>query len=846
MNEQLIIDLRLLNFDKLNELNEALAKSARLFDGSTRAVRTEGAAVLRTQKAVAQYERTVKGLIKDKEKLKLTDQQYNQGVEEALRLANLQIATDKDLIKLAKERNRKREEEKRAEEKLVRLYAPKTAAAKEYQRVIEELDAALKANIITEDDHAESLERVHTEFEQFTSGLATGGNQFAKFNVEAYKATQSTKRFASVGLQQAGYQIGDFAVQVQSGTNVAVAFGQQMSQLLGIFGAGGALAGAGVAIATAFIAPLLDAEKSSRQLREALDELDPIIDSITENFSDLTETFGENADGVKRIREEIVLLKKSLADSDIKTTLSALTSSTRTPTNFTETLASINTGLLRALPFGNLIAGDRADITLGKMGISPSAVGSYSMAGYKSNMLNDLNQAMSGGNSDEAQNILEAFIKAIKESESGFEGLTTEGKIFIAQLNDAVEAAIELDKKFKDLTGYADKQATAKFSAQLKVRSAMEARFYELKKEREQDLLDDYNRNIVQRFKNEEALMDQEVEIHKDVKDAIKKRADEAAKALKKIIDDFERTAVIIDVRFQAETDVMGQNYFRGAAKQTKYTYEKLLEMGVSPEQLQAMGYKPKEKKGRKTKTKTPAEQLGEYLTNLRSQAELEKDLVGVSSQRYEIEQELFKLKLKYGDLITPQVEQEVTNQMKLKDAAEQARQQRMDQLQQEADMYNFVAKSYGDFLYDVLAGNESTAKSFENMANKVIAHLFDVLVMQQMIGTVGVDGKAGTGLLGILGFEGGGYTGRGPRSGGIDGRGGFMAVLHPNETVIDHTKGQGGGSVVINQNFNIAANGDDTVRQIVANEAPKIANMATAAVLEKRKRGGAMRSTFG
>mgnify|MGYP005622091385 CR=1 FL=1 len=38
---------------------------------------------------------------------------------------------------------------------------------------------------------------------------------------------------------------------------------------------------------------------------------------------------------------------------------------------------------------------------------------------------------------------------------------------------------------------------------------------------------------------------------------------------------------------------------------------------------------------------------------------------------------------------------------------------------------------------------------------------------------------------------EGGGFTGFGSRAGGVDGKGGFHAVLHPNETVIDHTKGQ-------------------------------------------------------
>lgn len=53
--------------------------------------------------------------------------------------------------------------------------------------------------------------------------------------------------------------------------------------------------------------------------------------------------------------------------------------------------------------------------------------------------------------------------------------------------------------------------------------------------------------------------------------------------------------------------------------------------------------------------------------------------------------------------------------------------------------------------------------------------------------------------------FEGGGFTGRGARAGGLDGKGGQMHMLHPNETVIDHTKGQAGGITVIN---NIDATG--------------------------------------
>ncbi|WP_312450062.1 tape measure protein [Stutzerimonas nitrititolerans] len=53
------------------------------------------------------------------------------------------------------------------------------------------------------------------------------------------------------------------------------------------------------------------------------------------------------------------------------------------------------------------------------------------------------------------------------------------------------------------------------------------------------------------------------------------------------------------------------------------------------------------------------------------------------------------------------------------------------------------------------------------------------------------------------MSFDGGGYTGNGPRSGGLDGKGGFLAMMHPQETVIDHTKssgksGSGGGAGVV------------------------------------------------
>lgn len=98
---------------------------------------------------------------------------------------------------------------------------------------------------------------------------------------------------------------------------------------------------------------------------------------------------------------------------------------------------------------------------------------------------------------------------------------------------------------------------------------------------------------------------------------------------------------------------------------------------------------------------------------------------------------------------------------------------------------------------------------------------------------TYGVSGNGVYGVPGFESFDGGGFTGGGSRSGGMDGKGGFMAMLHPNETVIDHTKGGGGGQSVVRVELGpglvgsiLKQAGEQSV-QIVRSQAP--AAVATA-----------------
>lgn len=103
-----------------------------------------------------------------------------------------------------------------------------------------------------------------------------------------------------------------------------------------------------------------------------------------------------------------------------------------------------------------------------------------------------------------------------------------------------------------------------------------------------------------------------------------------------------------------------------------------------------------------------------------------------------------------------------------------------------------------------------------------------------------GMAGDAGS----LLGFAGGGFTGSGARSGGMDGQGGFLAMLHPQETVIDHAQGGGaGGAVTVI--LNISTGVAQTVRAEISNLLPSISASVQGAVMDARLRGGSTRAAY-
>jgi hypothetical protein len=159
----------------------------------------------------------------------------------------------------------------------------------------------------------------------------------------------------------------------------------------------------------------------------------------------------------------------------------------------------------------------------------------------------------------------------------------------------------------------------------------------------------------------------------------------------------------------------------------------------------------------------------------------------------------------------------------------------------------------FTDAFTDAITGAKNFSDAMRDMAKSVVDSLIKMLVQyyitkplfDAITGMFGGGGNAnaagnaaGTNLGGSMSMDGGGFTGYGSRSGGVDGKGGFNAILHPNETVIDHTKGQSSG-VVVQQTINVTTGVQQTVRAEIVQLMPQIAQAAKGAVADARLRGG-------
>nr|DAP68377.1 MAG TPA: tail length tape measure protein [Caudoviricetes sp.] len=147
-----------------------------------------------------------------------------------------------------------------------------------------------------------------------TSAVDTA-SKFKTLDAQVSKTASGVRSSFKTSMQQAGYQIQDFIVQVQGGQSALVAFSQQGSQLAGAFGPGGAVVGAlialGSVLAGVLITSLNGGKNAMDALKDAAESMDKVITISNQGVAALSDKYANlartNADVATMLRNQALI-----------------------------------------------------------------------------------------------------------------------------------------------------------------------------------------------------------------------------------------------------------------------------------------------------------------------------------------------------------------------------------------------------------------------------------------------------------------------------------------------------------------------------------------------------------
>ena len=153
-----------------------------------------------------------------------------------------------------------------------------TTGGQKVNKVLQEIEKSI-------DESIAGINRLDTGLKNTASTVEKSGRSFSSLNN---------------AMRQGGYQIQDFVVQVQSGQSALVALSQQGSQLLSVFGSGGAVAGALLTIGTVIVGSLI----------AGMDNATVSTKALTAAQQRLADIFQLSANGVVVLSDKFATLAK--------------------------------------------------------------------------------------------------------------------------------------------------------------------------------------------------------------------------------------------------------------------------------------------------------------------------------------------------------------------------------------------------------------------------------------------------------------------------------------------------------------------------------------------------------
>ena len=770
---------------------------------------------------------------------------------------------------------------------------------KDLERSYKLLDKAHNTGKISLQTYAQGVAQVDTRIAKLNKVLGSGSSEINKHATALVQSKNKMSKFGMVS-QQVGYQVGDFFVQVQSGTSALVAFGQQGTQLAGLLpGVAGAVVGISLAVGTMLLRSFQQASGDAKTLTEAMEDLQDSFDDYTNaidtiNDMDIQNRFGPLAATMKTMAEDSKRFAENMLFKGLDQAANKLDISSegffgvfeKAYDRLMDTSGDVYSGMggtelserknLRQLGLEEVVS---VDVYKGFIdGLKQAAASNDAQAAF------DLTSQMRGkvlsGMSDTEQKDLNAkgqeFVETLEKQIALFEQMVNlEQKLANAKIKTYKAEEIELKEQIlllqtsidfgKESDTYIQTALQNKVAAYTREQDAL-VKNNELTRKQADLLIEQFTQ--VQNLEVEE---DKRIERAKELTAEIK-AAGRAMKQLGSFGVGIDKALVVAIAQLEAlktggdagvSGRVAGMRKDVGTKTQAAIAaggdpYDILLEQDKALKNIDLLETTLLKVKALKDAQKGSTKETGKQaIEKLIREAEHKQKVVTLTEEQARYEEILFKAQEANATKKDP------LDQKELQLAAQKVHLineqtvalERQQKLQE--DLAETIASSMENAMMSMADGTKSVKNAFRDMAADIIRHLYKVIVVQQMVNALGgfmsTSSNATISNIGAdmstMTLDGGGYTGNAPRSGGLDGKGGFMAMMHPKETVIDHTKansGNGGQNVVINQSFNFAANGDDSVKKLIAQAAPQIATMTKNSLLNDRRRGGTTKAVFG
>ena len=601
----------------------------------------------------------------------------------------------------------------------------------------------------------------------------------------------NTRKFAMGGLQQAGYQVGDYAVQVANGTSKMQAFGQQAPQFLQIFGPIGAVVGAGVAIVAAIGVAF---QKSAEAAKEAKPEIISLADAFNRiediNSTALSETLSKPAREATAEYATLLESMRQVAESQRATAISSIIEEIVPASSVSDLEARLRE--ITRIRAEIKTQGGRAGETMFDDALEKQRSIISELAGEL--RVRDTILSIQGETRSEAAKNLAAAMDSLQASGNLSDELRTQ----LVAYGDQIGALSEIQGIIEDADGDTKNLQGGMAALGTTVLSAVDAAYL-------------LSRGILPPQARADLI---------DLEDgyvAVKASTSEAAVSASGFADAMQRAAnAVMNINVNAFSKLQAlQAELRGRTR------------GLSDDQVRIM------EAGRRAE-----------LAAMEGGVDSSAELAGIAAEASEIERKIIESETALrGFNTTATSGTSAIRQMTV--AVDSELSPAMKRLKTIQDT---VSSSIESGLMAMVDGTKSVKDAFKSMASEIIRELYRIFVVKRITGMIagaigGAGGAPTTSLRPVArSFAGGGYTGDGSRSGGLDGKGGYMAMVHPRETVIDHARGQGSGGVTVIQNNTF---GSGVSRAEVNSMIPKIIEATKSAVVDAKLRGGSYGRSF-